>query len=179
MRIDVDKIDTIIGKLQALKLLASDPDIAPLLADSPIAPTTKNSKPHTYGHGEHPTIPAPAPPVETASVAEIAPRLNQKAEVRRGELTQAVIDSIPETAEFSGYDLVEEMKKTGFRFTAAHPAIAVNGVLRRLIGSLLHVVRQGKGSLPSIYKRVENALEEFPSTPAEFFKEIGQEEQEA
>ena len=145
MRIDIQKIDGLIAKLQELRRLASDPDLAPFVE-------TEDA-----GH----VLSTTSQPVSVASnglthCPQIVSSQAHPEGKRRGDLKRAVLAEVHRSeGPFSGYDITDRMVKSGFKFAAAKPAIAVNEVLRSLLDKEIRIARRGKGSQATLYEKVE------------------------
>jgi hypothetical protein len=143
LRIDIQKIDSVMAKLQELRRLATDPDLAPFVdtEDTSNAASAKNVDLNA-GVSSKEEVPEK--------------RTTRSGDRKRGDVKRAVIAAVRRSSgPFNGYDLTDQMEKAGFAFVAKNPAITVNEVLRSLVGSEVEIVQPGKGSSPTIYQKVE------------------------
>ncbi|MGA2770305.1 MAG: hypothetical protein ABSG26_05775 [Bryobacteraceae bacterium] len=135
MKIDVEKIDEKIRMLEAIKQIASNPDMAALLEGVIV---------------DRAPAPGRTPPKSTKS---------GKQQFVRGALKEAVLEAIRKQAKpFSAYELTDGMLADGvYQFTASNPPIAVNDVLRSLVRKKQEVrlYQKGKGGTPHTYAYVK------------------------
>jgi hypothetical protein len=142
MQIDVAKLDGIIRKLEELKRLAADPELAQFL-------------PHIVSNGNEVSAPLIKPQQVEPSAEPSQPTAMKTS--KRGDIKRAVIAAAhKQPAEFSAYSLTTDMTNSGFRFTAVKPAIAVNDILRNSVNREVEVVSHGKGSSPTIYRSLKH-----------------------
>jgi hypothetical protein len=146
-KLDVDKIDAQIKKLEELKRFMSDPTTAPFIEQL------------ISGNG------ADAGPVISVINASAIPVAQA---TQRGELTSAVktvCRSMP--ANFNSRDVIKRLRQMGFAFHAKNTGIAVNTVLKRLVkNGVLELVRRASGQRPATYKIPERFSREMKGTAA-------------
>ena len=153
MKIDVSKIDEKIRMLEAIKVIASNPEMISLLEDV-----------LTASNGASPLVHAPAVQQRTPDSPK-APKLARGTFIR-GALKQAVLAAIQrQTKPFTGYDLTEGILAEGsYTFTASTPALAVNDVLRTLLKNKqeIKIHHKGKGGMPHNYTHLKPQVEAIP-----------------
>jgi hypothetical protein len=134
MRIDLEKVESQIRKLEELKRIASDPEMLSLLEGLIV----QNG---TSGNTRMPLF-APSAPIRESG--------------QKGAVLDAVRQAaLKQERAFSGYALARVMISEGYKFTAEKPGLAVTEALRRLIKKgVVTIYRSGRGSEPTLYERV-------------------------
>jgi hypothetical protein len=134
MPLDTAKIDAQIRKLQELKRIAGDPEMAPLL-ESLIVKNGLPSKPTRRPRGH------------VARAIKFP---------RKGDLMAATSKAIASfNGRFTALSVLQAMKNAGFVFEAETPLVAVNGALRRLLRKKrISVAVVGSGRAPHQYERI-------------------------
>jgi hypothetical protein len=141
--IDLKKVDAKIKMLEAIRQIAADPEMTALLDEV------------TTDRG--------AAPPKTLKMPLKPAKKRQTSKPQRGALKAAVLKAARQKqGPFSGYALAEDMLKDGkYKFSAPHPAIAVNDVLRTAAakGNEIRLHKRGKGSDPNLYENVKPQAE--------------------
>jgi len=145
MQIDKTKlaaqIEAQTRRLEQLKLIASDPELAALLEtvmvngdNRPVAPVVQNIEtPRTT------VVDVSGPPKKGAQLAAI-----QSA-------------AISHERPFSGYQLAQYMLSTGYKFQSSVAAQStIDGLKSLLKKGVVKVHRKGKGGSPTLYIRAHN-----------------------
>lgn len=126
--------DAEIRKLEALKLVASDPRLVDMLIDM----ASKN------GGRQGILIAAKAAPLSTQAKGALIRTAKAVCETFQGQ--------------FTAHDLIEQMKARGFAFVAAKPHIAINGILRKFIArGLVRLVDKGSGRIANRYEVIRQS----------------------
>ena len=81
--------------------------------------------------------------------------------VRRGSVIAAAYRAtVTFPSTFTATDIQKRMMELGFRFTAAHPIIAVNSAMRKLTERrAIRIVRKGSGRRPNLYENIGRQIE--------------------
>jgi hypothetical protein len=141
MAIDVSKIDDRIRKLQELRRIASDPELADLLAELVSVNGHQNQR-SPFGN---------KPVVEVN--AGLEPEFGQFTRIVR-----QVCSTLP--GRFSIRDVMRELEKISYQITAQKPLVAVGGVLRKLADpkrKVLRLVEESSGRKPNFYEFIKDS----------------------
>jgi len=131
MKLDIAKIDAEIERLQSLKRLASDPRMAELFERFA----------SSNGSQEFVVTESSTPPItEDYSRGDLLRTVQQTCQLFEGQFTSS--------------DVIAKMRDRGFKFKAKNPHIAVNGVLRKLLGkrNKIKLAEQGIGRTANRYE---------------------------
>jgi len=140
MPLDTAKIDAQIRKLQELRRIAGDPEMAPLLESLIV----QNG------------LPAKAKKAPRKARARSMEATNP---IKRGDVVTAASKALAGiSGKFAASNALEAMEKNGFVFSAETPIVAVNGALRRLLKrGEIRLAEAGSGRKPHLYERVGRA----------------------
>ena len=136
MPINTAKIDEQIRKLQELKRLASDPEMAPLLESLFVSSSAEQ---------QH---------VAAESVSVASPNGSRKGDVVKA--AEIAVQRLGfEGHRFKRSDLFAAMEQNDFQFAAVSPHIAVNGALRKLVErGVIRIAVKGSGRAGHQYEWV-------------------------
>lgn len=143
MPLTIADLDRRIKNLTLIRELASDPECLALMRELAAEPASQAPKSAV----ESPT------PISVYTGADDDKRRG----TGKGALKSAVIATIQSMngGAFTVYDLEKKMSEGGYLFNAAAPAIAIAGVVRKLVqeGHGVEVQQHGAGSAPTYYRR--------------------------